>query len=362
MDIVTKPAGELAKVWDRSWPEHALETLGKCPVCGNAQRSILHADIVDNTFFCAPGKWQLWKCAQCRSAYLDPRPTPETIGTAYASYYTHGDSNAKIQYDRLGFLGKVRRQLVNGYTRGKFGSPDEPQSAFGYLLFSIAPFIKRIPDRWYRNLSRPNPGSNRLLDIGCGDGEFLHIAQSCGWDVCGLEPDKNAVQFAKSKGLNVINAGEEYFDGKSEMFDVVTLSHVIEHVHDPLASLKKCLDLLKPGGSLWIETPNVDSFGGREFGPNWRGWETPRHLVLFNRSSLHQSLKKAGFSQITDIRSPNHANWTFRVSQAMAVGRSPDEIVEVGRLFKLRAQIAHWLGTLFPTRKEFLTVIAHKPE
>lgn len=362
MTIVTEPTGKPGIIWDTPWPEHALETLGTCPVCGNAQKTILHADIVDNTFFCAPGKWQLWKCARCQSAYLDPRPTPESIGAAYASYYTHGGSKTKLEYADLGMLGRIRRQLVNGYTRKKFGSPSEPHNRFGYLLFSISPLLKRIPDRWHRNLPRPSPGSNRLLDIGCGDGEFLELAHSCGWDVCGLEPDNNAVQIAKAKGLRVINAGEEYFDGKKELFDVVTLSHVIEHVHEPLNSLKKCFDLLKPGGSLWIETPNVDSLGGREFGPNWRGWETPRHLVLFNRSSLHYLLSQAGFSHIADVRSPNHATWTFKVSEAMATGRSPDEPIEVGRIFKARAQIANWLGTVFPTRKEFLTVIAFKPE
>lgn len=362
MNIVTKQAGESSKVWDRPWPEDALETLGECPVCGNSERTILHADIVDNTFFCAPGKWQLWKCAQCQSAYLDPRPTRETIGAAYASYYTHTENNSNIEYNTLGFFRKIRRQLVNGYTSTKYCSQEKPKNPIGYPLLSIAPYIGRVPDRWFRNLSRPIPGSNKLLDIGCGDGEFLKLAKSCGWDVCGLEPDSNAALVGRSKGLHVINAGEEHFDGEQELFDVITLSHVIEHVHEPLKSLKKCFDLLKPGGFLWLETPNVDSFGGREFGPNWRGWETPRHLVLFNRSSLRHSLSQAGFSRITNVRSPNHATWTFRVSQAMAMGRSPDEPINVGIPFKVRTQIAHWLGTLFPTRNEFLTVIAYKPE
>lgn len=361
MKIVSKPAGTPGKVWDKAWPEDALEALGKCPVCETAQRSILHADIVDNTFFCAPGKWQLWKCAKCQSGYLDPRPTRDTIGEAYKSYYTHGTNITNTEYKDLGRFRKIRRQLVNGYTRARFGSPEEPQSPFGNWLFTFAPLLNRIPDRWYRNIPRANPGSNKLLDIGCGDGEFLGLAKSCGWDVFGLEPDNNAVQVARSKGLDVVNAGEEYFDGREDRFDVITLSHVIEHLHDPLNSLHRCFGLLKPGGSIWIETPNVDSLGGRAFGPNWRGWETPRHLVLFNRSSLHQSLSRAGFSQITNVRSPNHASWTFKVSQAMAMGCSPDEAVDLGRIFKARARVANWLGTIFPTRKEFLTVMASKP-
>ena len=125
---------ETDRPWERCWLEAGLETLGECTVCGDMNRQLLHRDLIDNTFFSAPGLWNLWQCANCRSAYLDPRPTPETIELAYEKYYTHSTGGSKVDYPNLGFIQKFRRQLVNGYTRIRYGSPDKPAREIGFFL------------------------------------------------------------------------------------------------------------------------------------------------------------------------------------------------------------------------------------
>lgn len=133
---------------------YGLEHLGCCPVCGCADRSVLHDELVDNVFFCAPGKWTQWKCAKCNSAYLDPRPTQATIHLAYANYYTHQDAVGKDDYTTLSLLRKLRRQLVNGYTNWRYSTRNVPASAFGILAAFLMPNLKKVLDRQYRHLPR----------------------------------------------------------------------------------------------------------------------------------------------------------------------------------------------------------------
>ena len=149
----------------------------------------------------------------------------------------------------------------------------------------------------------------------------------------------------------------EFFDNMSEQFDVITLCHVIEHVYDPVKVLKACFTLLKPGGVLWLETPNIDSYSYARFQQHWRGLETPRHLVLFNRQALRQAMISAGFRTPQDRSRPGAFAWMFRASFAIERG----ETVSLPRTLKMQATIAELLAKLFPSRRELLTVTACKP-
>ena len=94
-----------------TWPAEHLEKVPCCPVCGGSKRELMHSDLIDNVFHVAPGKWQLWRCLNCKSAFLDPRPTAQSIGLAYVDYYTHGElSNGKNDYETL----DIRRHPGNG--------------------------------------------------------------------------------------------------------------------------------------------------------------------------------------------------------------------------------------------------------
>lgn len=200
----------------------------------------------------------------------------------------------------------------------------------------------------------------KLLDVGCGAGSFLMLAQSVGWDVVGLDPDPKAAANAADQGLTVHNGGVEYFNGETELFDVITMNHVIEHLHEPVKVLKACYALLKPEGELWLETPNIDSFGHARFGKNWRGLETPRHLVLFSRHSLSLCFIRAGFPVPHDLSRPSPCSSMFRASALMEDGRSPYEGLAAPRGIRVWAAIAAFAEMLLPSRREFLIVRARK--
>ena len=360
MNKTINSAIELDEPWTKPWPVDGLESVAHCPVCSESAREVLHTDLVDNVFRAAPGKWTLWRCAQCTSAYLDPRPTQATIHLAYANYYTHQVAAGKDDYARLSLLRKLRRQLVNGYTNWRYSTRNEPASAFGIPAAFLMPRLKKVLERQYRHLPRLPKGGGVLLDVGCGDGSFLNLARTCGWDVVGLDPDPKAAANAAQQGLAVYEGGIEYFDGKSGLFDVITLNHVIEHVHDPVAALKTCHTLLKPGGQLWLETPNIDSFGHAKFQENWRGLETPRHLVLFNRHSLMDALISAGFSAPVDRARKSACAGMFKASFAMECGRTPDNAGAVPKTLHLQAIMAAFAENIMPSHREFLTVLARK--
>lgn len=344
----------------KAWPLEDLESLAHCPVCTEAQRQLLHSDLVDNTFLAAPGKWTLWQCTKCRSAYLDPRPTQATIHRAYASYYTHKKATSKEGYDSLTRFRKLRRRLVNGYTNWRFGTRATPSSKFGVLAAYAVPRLKKMLDREYRHLPRLPKGGGRLLDVGCGDGLFLCRARDCGWDAIGLDPDPQAVANAVSHGLTVYEGDIEYFTGQSELFDVITLSHVIEHVFDPVKMLAQCWTLLKPGGQVWIETPNINSFGYARFQADWRGLEAPRHLVLLNRYSMDHVLRRAGFLAPGDRGRQSACSDMFRASLSIQRGSGLNADVLIPWSLRLQLSIAVFAEKFCPRRREFLTVAAEK--
>lgn len=105
----------------------------------------------------------------------------------------------------------------------------------------------------------PDQGSQRrLLDVGCATGFFLEAARERGWEVYGIEANPYAAEVALKKGLQVQNTTIEAADYHTAFFDAVTIFEVIEHVRDPLSILVKTHELLRPGGMLFVYTPNFD--------------------------------------------------------------------------------------------------------
>ena len=286
----------------------------------SSKRRLLHESLVDVAFRCAPGTWTMHECSNCGAGYLDPRPTPETIGRAYANYFTHERS---LDYAELGRLARLRRRLANGYRNARYGTTDTPSNRLGFGVALLMPNVRADIDARMRPLPKPAPG-DRLLDLGCGNGEFLSRARSAGWEVVGVDFDEKAVGVAKSRGLDVRLGGVEVLDPMVERFHVITMSHVIEHVHDPRGVVGVCYALLRAGGFVWIETPNIASRGHEIYGSNWRGPEAPRHLAIFNHRSLHQMLSNAGFVRIEDQRYRLLRRALFDQSMAIAAGVDPN--------------------------------------
>lgn len=339
---------------DARWPEGGLQSIELCPVCGSSARRLMYADLADSVFFAAPGGWNLYECGTCHSGYLDPRPTPETLPLAYRNYYTH---DATPDWDAHHALPRrFVHALANGYRNRRFRANLTPSLRIG-RLFRHIPSLRDRLDRNLRHLP-PVPPNSRLLDIGCGDGAFLAKARAIGWDVLGVEPDPIAARRAQDRGLSVIIGSYEEVSGLEGQLDVVTLSHVIEHVHDPLALLRKAHALLAPGGQLWIETPNLASWTHQRFQAAWRGLEPPRHLVLFTWQSLRRALSQSGFVHVEFRPAPFSS--TVRASTAIEDGLDPRAVKHTGSRH-LPLEFLRWIRSrLSYDLCENVTIIAHK--
>lgn len=350
--VTSVPQGDFGE-----WPAHGLERVPVCPLCGSGRRSVLHAGLRDYAFRTAPGEWVLQRCEGCECAYLDPRPNAATIALAYARYYTH-----RTSWSSSGFAA-LRRRVAEAYLNARFGMSYPDALPGGRLIAALFPRKRAYLDVSYARHLEPAPGGNtRLLDVGCGNGEFLKFAAHLGWAAEGIDVDAEAVAAARASGCNVIQGNLEELPFRAGSYRHVTLSHVIEHVADPLKLLRQCLALLAPGGRLWLQTPNLRSVGHEVFGPSWRGLEPPRHLVLFDQRSLAAALAAAGFSGVEFREHPAITAFIWEESRRIARMSQPGARAR-RRLLALPpgALVADLWSALHVEKSEFLTCIAFRP-
>jgi 2-polyprenyl-3-methyl-5-hydroxy-6-metoxy-1,4-benzoquinol methylase len=266
-------------------------------MCG-AAGSVKYPQVRD-FLFGVEGSWDLRSCerAECSCLWLDPCPVPEDIGKAYETYYTHGTRApwlARALETGWGLAG--RAYLGSRYRRSVAGLPQVAARIVGPLL-RLQPEIYLHLALLLRHLPPPEPGQT-LLDIGCGEGLALKVLSSVGWAVQGQDMDEQAVHAARTRGLRVHHGSLESCAFPSASFDAVTMSHVIEHVHDPEALFREIERILKPGGTLISVTPNVFSENHELFGRAWFHLDPPRHLLLFSAQALGALARRTGFATV----------------------------------------------------------------
>ncbi len=331
------------------WPEDGLEPVPECPVCDATDRELLHAGLTDRLFGCAPGTWTLWRCSNCGSAYLDPRPTEETILLAYGDYFTHDDAVDRPDAP----LRRVRSSLANGYLNDRYGTRLRPASRLGPAVVKLFPLRRVKTDREVRHLVRPERGGT-LLDVGCGNGDFLVQAQRAGWRALGIDPDPGAVASCRRAGLSASEGTIETVDLAPGSLDAVTFAHVIEHLHQPRKALARAHELLRPGGHLWLATPNLSSAGHARFGPEWLGLDPPRHLVVFTRRALERAVVEAGF-EIDARPTASFTSWIYDRSARLAGNGHPSAAA------RLRTRLSDARALARPARAEELLLVARRP-
>jgi 2-polyprenyl-3-methyl-5-hydroxy-6-metoxy-1,4-benzoquinol methylase len=268
-----------------------------CALCG-ATGEYLHRGLQDRLFN-AQGLWNFKKCSnrECELVWLDPMPLNEEIWKAYANYYTHTDRNGR---NEMGVIQAVYYLMKRGYWASKYNYPVGSRPFISRSLCKLlylSPMHRREADAAVRCL--PAVPQGRLLDVGCGSGEWLLEMRQRGWTVEGFDFDDSAVKLARQKGLKVECGSLEDRNYPADCFDAVTLNHVIEHVPDPVRTLVECARILKPEGKLVLFTPNNSSLGHLLFREGWRGLEPPRHLHIFSMKSLRRTLTAAGFHEMT---------------------------------------------------------------
>jgi len=233
------------------------------------------------------------KCRNCGLVYLNPRPSKDLLASHYPTDY-YPPVQAKSRPRSLKRLSsRLKRWVLEDY--------------YGYPLSGGAVWWRPVrkfllwPDKTWRELKGCYPlpwrGQGKVLDVGCGAGGNLKTLQDQGWEPHGIEISEIAAAHARELTKGQIHTGTvESAPFPPGAFDLVLMSHSLEHFPSPVEALRRIHRVLKDDGLLVIHVPNVHSFEFKLFGRWWFQLDPPRHFYHFDRASLTAALVKAGFS------------------------------------------------------------------
>ena len=180
-----------------------------------------------------------------------------------------------------------------------------------------ATFRRRL--RTFHKVAGPAKG-RRILDVGANIGVFVQVAAYAGWEAWGLEPSQWAAAYGQRQGLNLVQGTLETGDFEPNTFDVVSMWDVIEHLYDPLGSLKAANRLLKPGGWMVVHTMDIDSLFARLMRSRWP-WLMEMHISYFSRHTLSHILQKAGFQVIGIRPEARHLSLNYLATRLQSYSR-----------------------------------------
>ncbi|WP_375579709.1 class I SAM-dependent methyltransferase [Marivirga tractuosa] len=232
------------------------EKLNECPVC-SASNLKNHLVVKDHSV--SQESFNIMLCDNCNFQFTNPRPSEEEIGKYYQSeeYISHSDkANSPIN-----FIYKLARK---------------------YALASKRKLINSV--------AKEKKG--RLLDYGCGTGYFLETMKENGWKTYGLEPNEQARKIANTKSK--VKESLEELNLKNKKFDIITLWHVLEHIHNINDTIKVLKTILKEKGKIVIAVPNIESYEQGVFKEDWAAYDVPRHLYHFSQETMKTLMLKHG--------------------------------------------------------------------
>ncbi len=228
-----------------------------CPICAG-NRTNCKFELYDDRYG-FPGTFSLYQCDDCFHVFLGSKFDEKTLSGMYTDYYP-------------------RRSLsVDDYRPA-------PEAASCRLWLNGE----------YSQAYRWVPKNVRVLDIGCGFCESLGYHKNRDCDVYGVEADQNISRIASTYGFNVHTGLFDPATYEPDFFDYVTMDQVLEHVSDPIKTLKDVSQVLKPGGLAIVSTPNAHGWGAKIFNRSWINWHTPYHLHIFSLDSMKRAAKAGG--------------------------------------------------------------------
>jgi len=224
-----------------------------CHVCGGARFYYLFS----------ASDYRVVRCDDCGLVFLNPQPSDDELARIYSADYFLGSNTEKSS--------QAVREIKQATAR--------------LYLSEISRYC--------------GPDSGRLLEIGCGDGDFLVTAQAAGWRVTGVEYSATACEKARQR----LKHGEVFCGElqparlEAEQFDLCVISDVIGHIRSPLDFLREIHRVLKPGGTLFIATPSIGSWSARLMRQKWMEFKA-EHLTYFDPQTLQTALFKSGFRDV----------------------------------------------------------------
>ncbi|TLU97233.1 class I SAM-dependent methyltransferase [Dyadobacter luticola] len=230
------------------------ETLENCPVCNKSSFSN-YLNVEDYTV--SHKEFTIQQCNACYFLFTNPRPDEASIGAYYQSqdYISHTDAKNDL-------ISKVYKSVRN------------------YTINQKVKLINELSSQ-----------KGKLLDMGCGTGNFAGAAKEDGWMVTGTEPDTSARELAGQKaGIPIYESvfAEEIGDQK---FNVITLWHVLEHVHQLNKTIDWLANHLTENGKILIAVPNPESLDAAKYGRFWAAYDVPRHLYHFTKNTMKELLR-----------------------------------------------------------------------
>lgn len=258
------------------------------------------------------GEFQVVRCKSCGLMYTNPRPTQETMGyfypPDYAPYQTFFVPYVEMFQSRDSLIPKIKNELKYQILQ-KYYSYQGLEPAFRFLAMAKLPagiksLILRISYFYFRKHYYRTPvweEGGRALDLGCGSGAYLLLLKNIGWEVIGVDIGDNVAREVKEAKITIFTGELNNLQLETNSFNVITMWHVLEHLHSPMETLQEIYHLLTDNGSLFIEVPNNASIVTKIFRSNWFAWDLPRHLCHFSPLSLSRLLKRAGF-KVAKIR------------------------------------------------------------
>ncbi len=265
-----------------------MQHLKNCPVCGHEKHRYF---LTCQDFTVSQEKFTLVKCNNCNFCFTNPRPDAQDIVKYYQSekYISHSNTKKGL----FSFLYQNIRKR-----------------ALAEKINLIADFIKNIKPET-ENVSNIN-----ILDYGCGTGEFLHACQEKKWQVVGIEPSPEArTQAEKLTGEMIFTEIDSIQkEIPDNTFQVITLWHVLEHVHELRDTLIYLYELLAQNGVLVVAVPNHASYEADYYKEFWAGYDVPRHLYHFTPKTLNNLMQNIGFEVIQQYPMPYDAYYISLLS------------------------------------------------
>ena len=230
----------------------------KILICGICKGSAIKKHIEGKDHNATEEIFSVVECKNCGYRFTSPRPKEKFIGKYYKSknYISHNST-------KKGLINKIYH-IVRKYQFYKKNQLIEKHS---------------------------KTGGKKILDIGCGTGDFLNYMQFKKWEISGIEKDEGARKIATEKNNISINRDMLNLKEKNK-YDVITMWHVLEHIYDAQTYIEKICKIIKKEGVIVIAVPNSNSYDAIKYKENWVAYDLPIHVSHFRKNDIQNIANK----------------------------------------------------------------------